>query len=224
MPQIAKKKAIKGSQRWLQELVKQRPALLTDALRTLMGLHGRDSINWLSPLEAEGYTEYKDDDFLERLSVRLEKRPLRSFWPSGGPHWDALGKTTRGDILLVEAKAHIGELASNCGASPPSLSLIQQSLDETGRFLGAASTAKWSRTYYQYANRLAHLYLLRQLNNIQAWLVFLYFINADDVAGPKSAEEWGPSIEAAHAHLGVTRSQLGPYVINVFFDVDALHA
>jgi hypothetical protein len=218
MLQVTKQKTAKGSRRWLQELVNQRPALLNDAIRTKMGLSGQDKINWLSPLEREGYAEYKDQPFLDKISVRLEKRPLEEFWPSGGAVWDALGRTSRGDVLLVEAKARISELGSTCQASPSSMTLIQKSLAETKQFFGAPSTADWSQTHYQYANRLAHLYLLRELNGIPAWLIFLYFVNAEDVAGPRSAEAWRPAIDAIHAHLGVTRDRLGPHVIDLFLD------
>lgn len=219
MARVIQNKATKGSQRWLQELVNRSPELFNYSLRPLLGLTANDSITWLSPLESDDYAEYRDDDFLELLSIHLENRKLRTFWPSGGPQWDALGKTSRGDVLLVEAKAHISEFASNCQASPSSLELIQKSLTAAGRFFGAASLAAWPQGYYQYANRLAHLYLLRKLNDIPAWLIFLYITNAEDVAGPTSAEEWHSSIEAVHAHLGITQSQLGPHVVDVFFNV-----
>jgi len=219
MPRIIQEKATNGSQRWLQELVNRNPELLSDSLRPRLGLSVNDSITWLSPQESDDYAEYQDGDVLELLSIRLENRPLHTFWPSGGPQWDALGKTTRGDILLVEAKAHVGELVSNCGACPSSLSLIQQSLDETGRFFGSTSTAVWSQVYYQYANRLAHLYLLRKENTVPAWLVFIYFVNAEDVKGPASVEDWRSAIETVHVHLGVTQKQLGPHVVDLFIDV-----
>ena len=222
MPRIVQRKGNKGSQLWLQDLVNKRPDTLADALRPRFGLSQDTSIKWLSPLESDEFAEYRDDTFLERIGISLQHRPLRSFWPSNGPQWDALGKTSRGDILLVEAKAHIGELKSACGAGPASLETIQRSLRDAGQFFGVASTSTWADTYYQYANRLAHLYLLRQLNHVPAWLIFLYFVNADDVAGPGSAEAWRPAIEIMHAHLSITSAQLDPYVVEVFMDVTEL--
>ncbi|MCK4607236.1 MAG: hypothetical protein KAU35_08080 [candidate division Zixibacteria bacterium] len=222
MPKIAQQKAIKGSQHWLQELVNRRPDLLEDALRPRLQLSNNDIFNWLSPLETDGYAEYRDEAFLERLSIHLEKRSLGSFWPPGGPVWDGLGITSRGDVILVEAKAHIPELASSCKAKPQSLTLIQNSLAEVAKIYGAPATSDWSQYYYQYANRLAHLHFLRQLNGICAWLVFLYFVNAHDMNGPRLIKEWQPVIEAVHAHLGVNREQLEPHVIDVFFDVTSL--
>jgi len=223
MSRICQKKESRGSQHWLQELIDRCPDLLANTLQLPLGLSGDDTITWLSPREADGYAEYQDEEFLEKLSVHLEKRPIRTFWPPRGPVWDALGKTSRGDILLVEAKAHLPELKSPpCQASPSSLALIRKSLAEAAKSYGAASTADWSQDYYQYANRLAHLYLVRELNNIPAWLVFLCFVNASEMDGPKSVEEWRPAIEAAHAHLGVKHERLQPYVVDIFVDVTTL--
>jgi hypothetical protein len=223
MPKIIQSKAIRGSQLWLQQLVNQRPDLLANVLRPKLRLNRDDIITWLSPLEADGYAEYRDEDFLKVLSVHLGNRLLRSFWPSGGAVWDGLGKTSRGEVILIEAKAHVGELSSQSGAeSPSSIKLIQQSLDETKRFFDADPSADWTHGYYQYANRLAHLYLLRHLNGIPAWLVFLYFINADDVAGPKSTEEWRLVINGVHSHLDIKPDKRRHHVIDVFFDVARL--
>jgi hypothetical protein len=223
MSRICQKKESRGSQHWLQELINRNPGLLAETLRPRLGLSGDDTIAWLSPREDDGYAEYQDEVFLSKLSIHLEKCPIHTFWPSRGPVWDALGKTSRGDILLVEAKAHIPELASPpCGACPSSLALIRKSLAKAAEFYGAAPNVDWSRLYYQYANRLAHLYLLRELNEIQAWLVFLYFVNASEMDGPRSVEEWRPAIDAAHTHLGVTRERLQPYVVDIFFDVTTL--
>lgn len=219
---IVQPNGTKGSLRWLQDLINRKPELLQKALQSRMALRDGAAITWLSPLKSDRFAEYRDESFLERLGVTLDHRSLASFWPPNGPQWDALGITSRGDLLLVEAKAHVKELVSDCGASPKSSTLIQASLAEAGAFFMATTTKKWSQTYYQYANRLAHLYLLRQLNHLPAWLIFLYFVNAEDVAGPKTPEEWRSSIEEVHNHLGVGREQIGPYVIDVFIDVEML--
>jgi hypothetical protein len=223
MSRIIQQKAIKGSQHWLQELISQRPDLLANKLRSQIGLSGDDMIEWLAPLEADGYAEYSDDAFLNLLSVHLENRPLSSFWPSRGPVWDGVGKTSRGDVLLVEAKAHISELASGpCRANPLSLDLIQQSLAEARQFFGEASNADWSKDYYQYANRLAYLYLLRELNGIPAWLVFLYFLNDSDMDGPKTKEDWQPAIDAVHTSLGLRAGRVNPHLVDIFIDIAPL--
>ncbi len=219
MPRIGQKRAVQGSQYWLQEYCHLRTDMLDDDLRRQLELSDKDSITWLSPLEDDGYAEYRDKAFLERLSVHLDIRDLKSFWPRGGPVWDGLAQTSRGDIILVEAKSHIPELVSSCQAEGPALELIKNSLAETAAFYGADSAAGWLEGYYQYANRLAHLYLLRHVNKVPAWLVFVCFVNDFDMAGPTSADGWKSGIEDVHAHLGIKRVRLAPHVVDLFPDV-----
>ena len=222
MPRKVQKKAVKGSQLWLQEWVNHRTDTLNEALRSQLRLTDKDSITWLSPLENDEYAEYQGEKFLDKLSIRLQNRDLKSFWPRNGPCWDGLAKTSRGDILLIEAKANLPELASTCKAGPQALTLIQSSLAETSKYYGVSPTRQWLERYYQYANRLAHLYLLRQLNGIPAYLIFIYFVNDFGTRGPESVGEWISKIEDMHTHLGINQSQLTPYVIDLFLDVTTL--
>src|SRR5438045_3142137 len=105
--------AAKGSQRWLQLAVNDSPELLVKELAPSLPL-GHGAIEWLSPLRTDSpaFCEYRDDACLQKLRVRLDKRALATFWPSRGPMWDALGRTESGELLLVEAKAHIAEMVS----------------------------------------------------------------------------------------------------------------
>lgn len=124
----------------------------------------------------------------------------------------------------MEAKAHIAEMASpGTKATPESLKLIAQSLEQTRQFYAPRSTVPWTGTFYQYANRLAHHYLLRELNQIDAHLVFLYFLNAEDVGGPASREKWDGAIELMRAALGLTQAR-PEGVHTVFVDVRDLEA
>ena len=219
MPRIPRERATKGSQKWLQELVNRYPDILEAALRPQLEMRADDTIMWLSPLEDDAFAEYQDDSFLGRAFVCLEDRSLDSFWPEGGPVWDGLGRTKRGDILLLEAKSHIPELSSSCRAGAESLSLIRNSLAETARFFGASSSANWPDGHYQYANRLAHQYLLRHLNRLPAWLVFVYFTGDSEAEEPESVEDWRSAIDGVHTHLGMTPEKLRPYVVDLFIDV-----
>jgi hypothetical protein len=106
--------------------------------------------------------------------------------------------------LLVEAKAHIPEAASPASkASPASRKLIDASLAATRRYLAPRSKAIWGEIFYQYANRLAFQFYLKQLNGIDSRLVFLYFTNATDMDGPSNEEEWHGAIRLIHAVLGL---------------------
>ena len=193
MPRIKQARALRGSQKWFQILVNERRELLERHLAEALGIVDCEGIHWLSPLKDDGYAEYSDQAFLERLDITLESESLGSFWPKGGPVWDALAKTERGNLILVEAKAHISELVSPpTGATEPSLTKIRESLNATKEFLGSSSEADWSTCFYQYTNRLAHLYLLRELNALAAFLIFVYFDNDKNMGGPSTHAEWGP--------------------------------
>jgi hypothetical protein len=223
MPRIVQDKAAKGSQHWLQELANRKPQLLVDRLRPLIQLGASDTITWFSPKEDDDYAEYQDQEPLDMMSVSLKHKDLDTFWPQRGPVWDGLGKSSRGDIILVEAKAHTKEADSPCQASSPqSLALIKRSLADTAEYFGAASAENWLQEDYQYANRLAHLYFLWQLNKISTWLVFMYFVNDAEMGGPKTEREWRPIIDDTHMRLGLRRDRLAPHVVEAYFDVTTI--
>jgi hypothetical protein len=135
----------KGSQKWIQKLVNEKPALLNSYILEELRLPKSEQICWLSPLKSDNYAEYSDQDSLDRLGVSLKKKPLADFWPENGPQWDALGKSNYGKLFLVEAKSHIGELSSFIGAKGNSLNKILQSLSETKTFLNSTIQTNWSR-------------------------------------------------------------------------------
>lgn len=80
----------------------------------------------------------------------------------------------------------------------------------------------WTSTFYQYANRIAHLYFLRQQNGVRAHLVNVYFTGATDVDGPATQEEWRGAITVVEAYLGLRRHRLSKYVHKAFIDVAPL--
>jgi hypothetical protein len=41
-------------------------------------------------LTGKNYAEHWDAAFLNRLDLEAHADALKRFWPSGGPHWDAL--------------------------------------------------------------------------------------------------------------------------------------
>ena len=127
-------------------------------------------------------------------------------------------------LLFVEAKAHIPELASPASrATPASMEMIAKSLAEAKHHFAPKATADWGGLFYQYANRLAHHYLLRYVNRLPAHLVFMHFLNAEDVKGPRSELEWRGAIRLLHAALGL-RDDFDPYVHDVFLDVAQMNA
>jgi hypothetical protein len=215
--------ANKGSQRWLQVVIEERPELIDEQIRSALRLPPEVAIEWLCPVRATGFGEYRDEAFLERLGIDLPQRQLRAFWPSRGPMWDGLARTSRGDIILVEAKAHIPEMVSpSSKATGESEKQIAAALEQTRKALAPKSKVSWSGIFYQYTNRLAHLYLLRSLNGIRAHLVYVYFTNARDVSGPATREQWEGAITVMVTYLGLGRHKLSRYVHHIFIDVDEI--
>ena len=215
----------RGSLKWIQFLVNDYPELINEPLREACGLSPYAQIEWLSPLRADNFAEYRDQAFLDRLSVRLKKRRLATFWSRRGPQWDALARSDRGDIFLVESKAHIGEIQfGGTKASIRSASLIDASLRATQSYLRVHTDVDyWSRILYQYTNRLAHLYLLRVLNDVPAFLVFVYFVGDKEMYGPSTQEEWESAIQVVKGVLGMPhRHRLSRYVLDIFISVDQI--
>ena len=213
-----------GSQRWLQISINRHRKVIDGAFQRGLDLSIDDQIEWVSPLFDDKLKEYRDMAALRRLGVQsLTNRELNDFWPQRGPVWDALAKTSSGELIFVEAKAHIAEAASQgTKATPKSLELIQRSLAEARKFYAPKATADWSGTFYQYANRFAHHYLLKEVNKLSSHLVFLYFINAHDVNGPVSELEWQGAIKLLHAAIGLKPGKLPEGVHEVFIDVLSL--
>jgi hypothetical protein len=122
---------------------------------------------------------------------------------------------------LVEAKGNLRELISPASqASPGSMARIEQSLAETKDYLSISDDIPWTGRLYQYANRIAHLYYLRIINEIPAHLLFVYFIGDTDVDGPNTVEEWRAAITVAKAVLGIPeRHKLKKFIAEVFIDV-----
>ncbi|HRY15539.1 MAG: hypothetical protein KDJ31_14095 [Candidatus Competibacteraceae bacterium] len=213
-----------GSQRLLQLAVNGRPELLQSALRKSGAIDQCESVTWISPLASESYTEYRDQRALDKLELRGKlSKPLREFWPARGPVWDALGVSSKGRPVIVEAKAHIPEAASpGTKAAPKSLELIEQSLQATRKYLAPRASASWTGTFYQYANRLAYQYFLRVLNSLDSSLVFLDFTNAVDMDGPATEEEWRGAIRMIHAVLGLPANLEYFGVYHAFMDARAV--
>lgn len=210
-----------GSQKWLQKLINERPQLANATIGQLLNCRP-DEIHWKSPLESDEFAEYRDQCAFGRIGARLEAHQLHTYWPANGPQWDGLANAGEplSRIILVEAKSHLCEFCSTaCGARNQSLARIQASLAQTRLFLGSTTRTDWSKSYYQYANRLAHLYLLRELNRLDAFLVFIYFLNDEEMGGPRTIDEWRTVIELAERSLGVHGHPFLQYAPAIFIDV-----
>lgn len=205
----------RGSLKWIQRAVNER----WDSLEVpLLEALGADAIEWTSPLTSDAYAEYRDESFLARIGQAGLADDLKAFWPARGPQWDALGVTSAGDVLLIEAKAHIAEMCSpGTAAGPVSRARIEQALDEVAVRLGARpDRATWSMHFYQLANRIAHLDFLRQ-RGVRAWLVLVNFVGDADMRGPTTEEGWDAAYTVAFHVMGLRRGHpLNRYILHVY--------
>lgn len=215
---IEQPEGTRGSLKWMQRLIDRHPVLLDQRLREAGGLD-EERINWRSPLKDDQWAEYRDADFLNRLGLGSLADELKQFWPDRGPQWDALGRDSSGRIYLVEAKAHDREMISTCQAGHTSRDLISRSLNRCKQEFGVPIESDWLNGYYQYANRLAHLYFL-QKQGVDARLVFLYFVGDCDMNGPLTQDEWSSCIQTATTWLGFKNPVKG--VISVFQHVEEI--
>ena len=154
--------------------------------------------------------EWKGLDFLGEDSVL--QGSWREYWPSraGIHNWDAVAKcrTTEGktEWILVEAKANLEELRSECKAiSKESLRKIRAAFDATKAALGVPDEADWMGPYYQYCNRVAALHFLVS-HNVASRLLFIYFCGDKGNAKrtcPGDRLGWEDSIEELNRHTGI---------------------
>lgn len=222
IPQL--KENPKGSQKWVQEIINLCPGFLNRLIQhKLPSLSGRE-IQWTSPLEQDKFAEYRDAAFLKNLDLQEFTEALEKFWPKMGPQWDALGRTSDSKaFILVEAKANVPELVSFCGAKDnESLKTISASLDETQRWLTCRDPCiDWKCGFYQYANRLAHLYFLRKKANKEAYLIFLHFVD-DSTHIRTSRDSWNSAIDLQRKLMGLSARSLKGKVIDLFININEI--
>lgn len=169
-------------------------------------------IEWLdfnfAPNKPWPDAELKGLEFLYNLAGIKTK--WKEFWPTGGGihNWDAvgwLGAEPHQELLLLEAKAHVGEMKSDCKAeSPKSIEKITQAFDNAKEYLGVGRETDWSREYYQAANRITTLHFLHHAQ-VPARLLFIYFLG-DRVPGkecPRTQEGWKDAINDQWEYLGL---------------------
>jgi len=106
---------------------------------------------------------------------------------------------------LIEAKAHLNETTSHCGATnPASIARITESFATVQRFMGVRDVTPdtWMQGHYQMANRLAFLYLFNEVLKIPTWLAFVNFVD-DRSHIPTSLQEWRAHWVTVFRHLGL---------------------
>ena len=212
----------RGSLKCIQHLINEKPNYINSIIATHFPDLANENISWLSPLKDDDFAEYKDDSFLNLVGAAIGENRLNDFWPKGGPRWDALAKTTSGKVILVEAKANIPELKSpGTKAKELSKNLITKSLSEVKQYLEIRNDVDWSNKYYQYTNRIAHLFYLREKCNITAYLINIYFVN-DKTHIATKREQFEIALKELKKHLGASSHKLDKYMMEAYVDVDLI--
>ena len=208
-------RAYKGSQLQVQIYVNRRRRELDgEVLKALpsLAVH-RPRLYWVSPIEDRSFREYHDGDFLRAIGLSELAPLLKEFWPARGAHWDALAIVERGardtGVLLVEAKSYADELRGGGmrASAAASKSKIRRAIKATQDWLTVPEEKRdsWYAELYQTGNRLAHLYWLRQVADIDAWLLHLLFVN-DPTLGARqrtSKKEWDTTAKPMEQALGL---------------------
>ncbi|WP_321477713.1 hypothetical protein [uncultured Paludibaculum sp.] len=198
----------------------------------IAGSRGSTGIDWLDfPFDAKNRfhdAEWKGLDFLPpEHSAVLEH--WKHEWPQTGNvmNWDAVGWATTAEgpeLILVEAKSHLAEVNSECGAKEiGGLPKIRRFLDQAKQSYGVPIEADWLKPHYQYCNRLAMLAFL-SAHGIPAHLVFLY-LTGDCVPGakcPPAASGWQPTLAAMKSRIQLPPAHPLEHVHEVFLPVVAM--
>jgi len=169
---------------------------------------------------------------LEFLKNELNYEKILKIWKEEWPqtgnsmNWDLVGYTVQNNIrtwVLIEAKAHLGELKQDCGAtSLVSIEKIKIALSETAKSNDVIINEKqpWTKQFYQFANRLYVLDFLKR-NGINAKLINLYFVGdmiSINRKSPKSKNEWQSKIKEMKDYLSVKTDNLKVY--ELFLDIN----
>ena len=211
---------------------------LEEAIRKQTGIEG--SLTWYDFPKDKSENprssldkEYMGIEFLSDIAnYRTLKEKFKEYWPRKSQYWDGIilnvDKTTW-QYILVEAKAHLGELESDTQAeSTESITRINKAFDTTQNRFDITTSNDWSKCYYQAANRLAFINFMLD-NGIRASLLNIYFINGwikrdlnetrtvIEDKSVKSEEEWRKKINEQYTYLGFNHNAQ-KYIHEVFLD------
>jgi hypothetical protein len=192
-------------------------------------------INWLDfPFAGSGKSldaEWKGLDFLPKNSSI--KKQWADFWPTGkGIHnWDLVGRLNKSDKaewILVEAKAHIGEINSSCTATAQqSINKIAEAFESVKKSFGVDKARNWMSPYYQHTNRISVLWFLHQ-HDIPAKLLFIYFCGDKRPTShkkwptncPQDQEGWRKALHRQDTHVGLPKQHpLASHIHKLFLPV-----
>lgn len=192
-----------------------------------------DNISWLDfDFAAEKPIPDKELIGLSFLKNELNFNSILSNWKKEWPqsgnsmNWDLVGFTVQDDIktwILIEAKAHIGEVEQSTGASIDSIKKIEKALTNAAvnNGINILSNNPWTKKYYQLANRIYVLDLLKRFG-IRAKLINIYFVGdmiSKNRKSPQDKASWSIEIERMKKYLNIEKAEsLG--ILDLYLDID----
>jgi hypothetical protein len=214
-----------GSEHHLRTLMASRNHNFELSLLNLIRADPSSRINWHPNYQAMNGLEIRGVDFLpDTFAVNW-----KAYWPDprawasldrpGIHNWDGIGTISDArdtEWLLLEAKAHLGELQNSpkCGAGESSRALIKRAFQKTRFAMGLTDSIEadvpeswFCAGGYQIANRLAALnFLLFQSPVQNAHLIFIYFVGArfPGITCPRDESEWRGVLQAKYADMGIS--------------------
>lgn len=134
--------------------------------------------------------------------------------------WDAVGIADDGTYVLVEAKAHAGELKS-AKIDRASGVEIKKRLVATATSLGANGES-WMGTYYQAANRLHVQHVLKDYVKAVQLNIFFCGDRRKGARCPKTKAEWMRFLNDERTTLGIDPKNdfIKAHVYDMFLNVD----
>lgn len=196
------------------------------------GLIQVDNISWLDfDFDENNPIPDKELKGLSFLDPNIYSKILTTWhneWPQSGNsmNWDLIGYSEdqrERKWILIEAKAHIGELSQSCKAkSSVSRTKIKTALSNTAQNYGITSNDYWIENYYQLANRIYILDLLKRFD-IKARLINIYFCGdlvSQHRDSPQNEAKWRIPISTMKNLLGInTEKQKEIGIYDLFLDV-----
>lgn len=218
-----------ASQALMRKYVNDKPFndSLNSFIETTLSLN-KGSIIWTSPLpdktRKDGFNkEPTGASLFMALNITADSaflKAFRVFWPASGSHWDATAYSGN-HKLMFEAKAHIDEAVHpSSGTDSSNSSKIDLSLKSTMESLCTKTCyVDWRTSFYQYANRLAHLLFLQKYKYVDSYMIFLYFANNLGYKKHNSVEEWKGAIQLQHHLMGLSSKRLkSKHVLSIIID------
>ena len=196
--------------------------------RNLLEKAIRESIGNVKDVEAFDWFDFKfggsgitSDNELKGLSFLGESQSIKGYIKSDWQSWDAIFKL-EDSFYLVEAKAHIEEMRSDCSSDEiKSQEKIKDYICNNLNGLGISINRDMCLVnYYQLANRLATAAFLKN-NGIDARCIYIYFMNGYEKPNDfknASAEMFIDEINKEKAFLGLEGEHLEDLLYHVFID------